>query len=184
MPNLETNLTKPGNIPSVLGGYLWSDNANGKLFLYGGEYPEGTPADSFALWMYDTWHDNWTSIQADNSIHRSSFGAGTTIEHLGKGYYLGGWQSTQNNVDWSGPRKASNSLLVYDMVQNQWRNQSGPTDGLGRAEGVMNYIPAGDGGMLIYFGGVHLPGGVEKDFRAVRFTITVKLGHVKSMCVF
>lgn len=167
---MHTNLTKPGNIPSVQGGYLWSDNANGKLYLYGGEYPEGTPADSFALWMYDTWYNNWTSIQADSTIQRSSFGAGTTVEHLGKGYYFGGWQSERNLIDWEGPRKAMSSLLVYDMVQNQWRNQSGPPDGMARAEGVMNYLPAGDGGMLVYFGGVHLPGGKEDAFIPVCLT--------------
>ncbi|RPA80742.1 hypothetical protein BJ508DRAFT_362404 [Ascobolus immersus RN42] len=165
MPTMYTNLSKPGNVPSVQGGTLWPDEANGKLYLYGGEYPEGTPADSFALWEYDTWYNNWTSIEADNSVHRASFGAGTTIEHLGKAFYLGGWQSERNVMDWEGPRRAMDTMLVYDMVQNQWRNQSGPKDGVARAEGVLSYIPAGDRGMLVYFGGVHVPGGNEKNSR-------------------
>ena len=49
-------------------------------------------------------------------------------------------------------------MLVYDMLENSFRNQSGPDD-IRRAEGVMLYLPVGDSGLLIYFGGVQLPYG-------------------------
>lgn len=39
------------------------------------------------------------------------------------------------------------------MIKNTWTNTTGP-DSIGRAEGVMLYIPASDGGMLLYLGGV------------------------------
>lgn len=37
------------------------------------------------------------------------------------------------------------------MEKRSWANR---TDGLPQAEGALQYIPAGDRGMLIYFGGV------------------------------
>ncbi|KAL6411742.1 hypothetical protein AUP68_04116 [Ilyonectria robusta] len=39
------------------------------------------------------------------------------------------------------------------MDSNSWTNTTAP-DEVGRAEGVMVYIPAGNNGMLIYFGGI------------------------------
>jgi hypothetical protein len=44
------------------------------------------------------------------------------------------------------------------MDGNTWTNLTGP-DSIGRAEGVMTFIPASDGGMLVYFGGVQDPYG-------------------------
>ncbi|KAJ4152149.1 hypothetical protein NW765_017658 [Fusarium oxysporum] len=39
------------------------------------------------------------------------------------------------------------------MDSNSWTNTTEP-DEVGRAEGVMVYIHAGDGGMIVYFGGI------------------------------
>ncbi|KAJ6194068.1 hypothetical protein J3E72DRAFT_378740 [Bipolaris maydis] len=47
-------------------------------------------------------------------------------------------------------------MLVYDMLANSFKNQSGP-DIIPRAEGVMIYLPAGDSGLLVYFGGIQFP---------------------------
>ena len=58
-------------------------------------------------------------------------------------------------------RTALSNMLVYDMVQNKFRNQTGP-DNIPRAEGVMNYIPVGDAGLLVYFGGVQVVNGSVK----------------------
>lgn len=49
-------------------------------------------------------------------------------------------------------------MVVYDMLANSFKNQSGP-DTIPRAEGVMLYLPVGDGGFLVYFGGVQYPYG-------------------------
>ncbi|KAJ3959052.1 hypothetical protein N0V92_004341 [Colletotrichum tropicale] len=43
-------------------------------------------------------------------------------------------------------------LIKYDMDKNSWNSVAGP-DNVGRAEGVMVFIPIGDAGMLVYFGG-------------------------------
>ncbi|KAK8115068.1 hypothetical protein PG999_007137 [Apiospora kogelbergensis] len=44
------------------------------------------------------------------------------------------------------------------MDTNEWKNITGPKDGLRRAEGAMVYLPVSDGGMLVYFGGIQDPG--------------------------
>ncbi len=53
MPPLINNLTKGDEVPSVINGALFADNANGFLYLYGGEAPEGTTPDPFNLWRYE-----------------------------------------------------------------------------------------------------------------------------------
>ncbi|KAF8535116.1 hypothetical protein BDD12DRAFT_894032 [Trichophaea hybrida] len=156
MPLLDYNLSKPSEVPSVIGGILWADATNGRLFQYGGEFPDpAVPEDQFQLWSYDVYGNNWTTEKLqDQSITRVSFGAGTTVEHLGMGYYLGGYQSQRSNINWQGAKKASNRMIEYDMVQNKWNNRTGPNDLKGRAEGVLFYTPYGDNGMLVAFGGV------------------------------
>ena len=44
------------------------------------------------------------------------------------------------------------------MLGNVLTNNTGP-DSIPRAEGSMLYLPVGDGGFLVYFGGVQLPYG-------------------------
>jgi len=157
MPVLMTGLGKPPEVPSLIGGILWADQANGRLFQYGGEWPEPSVPDArFSMWTYDTYNDTWATRDADRDITRVSFGAGTSVEWTGKGYYLGGWMNERSDINWHGPRKASNKMIEYDFVRNTWQNSTGPVDKAGRAEGVMFYIPAGDQGMLAHFGGVRI----------------------------
>lgn len=47
-------------------------------------------------------------------------------------------------------------MLIYDMLDHKFTNQSGPDD-TPRAEGVMLYVPAGDAGLMVYFGGIQMP---------------------------
>ncbi|PTD01214.1 hypothetical protein FCULG_00012689 [Fusarium culmorum] len=85
-------------------------------------------------------------------VQAASFGAGVSIPSRGEAYYYGGWLSNSSIKGWSGPPKASSGLIKYEMDANSWSNLTGP-DGTGRAEGAMVFIPVGDGGMLVYFGG-------------------------------
>jgi hypothetical protein len=156
MPQLHANLTKNSTIPSVSGGILWADDVNKVFYLYGGEF-QNTPQD-FTFWQYDTILDRW-NLTDDNTlagITRVSYGAGTSISELGFGFYLGGWVNSQNVPEWSGAPLATSNLIKYDMNANAWTNNTGP-DSTGRAEGVMVYLPASDGGLLVYFGGIMDP---------------------------
>ena len=49
-------------------------------------------------------------------------------------------------------------MLIFDMLGNVLTNNTGP-DSIPRAEGSMLYLPVGDGGFLVYFGGVQQPYG-------------------------
>ena len=171
MPVLVTNLSKPTSVPSVIGGVLWADQANGRLFQYGGEWPgsDSLPEERLQLWSYDVYANSWAPRSVTRDVTRLSFGAGTVVESLGRGFYLGGWASARSDADWTGPRAASNKLLEYDMVLDQWKNSTGPEDRRGRAEGALFYVPYGDGGMLVHFGGVRTdgtPGAEEEPVRA------------------
>ena len=160
MPQEYNNLSKPNSVPSVTGGILWPDTINKLLYLYGGEFPSPASPQPFTTWIYDIIYNTWNKTTADptqSSIQRASYGAGITLQDRAVGYYYGGWLSNHSVPNWgSAPRLALSSFLQYDLLQNTWTNSSGP-DAVGRAEGVMVYIPASDRGMLVYFGGVQIP---------------------------
>ncbi|KAI1071762.1 hypothetical protein LB507_004924 [Fusarium sp. FIESC RH6] len=152
MPTFHTGLSKNATIPNVEGGILWEDSVNKRLYLYGGEY-EDTPSDPFTLYSYDILYDEWHSEGSPpRSVQAVSYGAGVSIPSRGEAYYYGGWLSDKSISDWSGDRMASSGLIKYEMDSNEWSNMTGPDD-VGRAEGAMVFIPIGDSGMLVYFGG-------------------------------
>ncbi len=158
MPQLYANLSKNSSIPDVSGGALWEDNVNKMFYLFGGEYYLEPPSSTLTLYAYDVINDYWISVGAPQgaSIDGVSFGAGVAVSDRGEGYYYGGWLSNNTVSGWTGPPAATSGLIRYDMDTNTWTNGTGP-DSTPRAEGVMVYIPAGDGGMLVYLGGVRDP---------------------------
>ncbi|KAK4237907.1 autophagy-related protein 3 [Achaetomium macrosporum] len=160
MPQLYANLTKNSTIPSVSGGTLWADNVNKRFYLFGGEHYQQPPSAQFTLWSYDAIYDSWESFgsPAQDDIAAVSWGAGVSVPETGEGYYYGGWKSNNTVPGWRGPPLAVSDLVKYNMDANSWSIATGP-DSLGRAEGAMVFIPVGDGGMLVYFGGVQDPHG-------------------------
>jgi len=84
-------------------------------------------------------------------------GAGVAVEDKAVGYYYGGWL-TNASVPGYSSRTPLTNMLTYDMLGNRFSNQSGPDD-TPRAEGAMVYLPAGDRGLLVYFGGIQFPYG-------------------------
>ena len=158
MPDQYANLSKPGNIPSLSGGYIWADSTNKCFYQFGGEYPQGLSPTDFSMWTYDILLNQWNSTDTtgDKNIQRVSFGAGAQVDQLGLGFYFGGWLSNQTTVGWKGPPMATTGLVQFDMTTGELKNMTGP-DNLGRAEGQLIYLPVSDGGILIYFGGIEDP---------------------------
>jgi hypothetical protein len=157
MPKQYANLTKNSSVPNVIGGVLWADEVNKCFYLYGGEFQAAPP--EFSFWAYDTILDQWneTTYEGnDDSIQRVSFGAGTQIQELGRGYYFGGYQNNHTSPNWAGSTVSTSNLIIYDFNEGSLRNNTGP-DSVGRAEGTLHYLPASDGGLLVYFGGIEDP---------------------------
>jgi len=154
MPPLYATLAKNATIPNVNGGILWPDSVNKRLYLYGGEVV-GTRPSSFVLYSYDILYNQWVSFGPPGgaqTINAVSYGAGVSIPARGEAYYYGGWQSNASIPGWTGPPLATNRMVKYVMDTNSWSNITGP-DEVRRAEGVMVFVPIGDAGMLVYFGG-------------------------------
>ncbi|KAK4662256.1 uncharacterized protein QC763_701240 [Podospora pseudopauciseta] len=154
MPTLHANLSKNATVPSVMGGKLWEDSVNKRLYLYGGETYQAPPTN-FLLYAYDILKDKWDSFGPPTgtaAIIPTSFGAGVSIAARGEAYYYGGFHNNGSVPGWTGPPRASNRLIKYDMDSNAWSNVTGPDD-VRRAEGEMVFLPVGDAGMLVYFGG-------------------------------
>ncbi|KAH6624849.1 hypothetical protein B0J18DRAFT_397906 [Chaetomium sp. MPI-SDFR-AT-0129] len=160
MPQLYANLTKNSTIPTVHGGTLWADDINKRFYLFAGEYYQQPPTPQFSLWSFDTIYNTWESFgsPAEDGVAAVSYGAGVSVSEIGEGFYYGGWKSNNTVPGWSGPPKAVSALVRYNMDSNTWSTDNGP-DSVGRAEGSMVFIPIGDGGMLVYFGGVQDPHG-------------------------
>ncbi|CAO2658822.1 Nn.00g065450.m01.CDS01 [Neocucurbitaria sp. VM-36] len=159
MPAQYANLSKPANVPSVSGGYLWADETNKCFYQFGGEYTAGNSPTDFSLWTYDVLLNQWNSTDYTSSerlLQRLSFGAGTQVESLGRGYYFGGWMNNRTTPTWTGPEIATSHLVEFDFTEGIIKNITGPDD-IGRAEGQLIFLPASDKGVLIYFGGIEDP---------------------------
>jgi hypothetical protein len=106
-------------------------------------------------------------------------GAGATAQDKGRGYYYGGWLSSRSVPGYQSSTPLKN-MLVYDMVTNSFRNQTGPDD-TPRAEGVMLYLPVGDGGILVYFGGIQFPYGNETAAAVSLYSVQYSLKMLTSI---
>ncbi|KAK3340756.1 hypothetical protein B0H65DRAFT_529606 [Neurospora tetraspora] len=163
-PLLSTSPPKNSSVPSVHGAALWADQLNKRLYLFGGEPPPSLPASNYylpSLWSFDAVSEGWELAAPKNNpnqvkIDGVSYGAGVSVEERGEGYYFGGWISDGSTGNSTGV--ASGALVKFDFDEGQWSVNEGPDqDGnvkIGRAEGATVFIPIGDGGMLVYFGGV------------------------------
>ncbi|KAH8730040.1 hypothetical protein GQ44DRAFT_816576 [Phaeosphaeriaceae sp. PMI808] len=151
-----SNSSKPANIPSVSGGYLWADEANKCFYQFGGEYSEGTSPKDFSMYTYDVILNQWNDtkyLSSERLWQRPSYGAGAQVESRGLGFYYGGWLSNRSTPGWKGPQMAQSSIIQFNFTTGNLRNSSHP-DNIGRAEGQMVYLPVSDNGVLVYFGGI------------------------------
>ena len=146
-------------MPSVSGGVLWPDQANKLFYLFGGEYPNvdelrTRDTQGFTLWFYDTIYNTWNRSASDASQARikwPAYGAGAVTDE-GVAYWYGGYLTENSDSSYRGSDFMMNNLISYDMNTRRWNNNT--WDQTRRAEGSLHYIPASEGGMLVYFGGV------------------------------
>ncbi|KAM0436811.1 hypothetical protein ACHAPT_002523 [Fusarium lateritium] len=159
MPQPYANLSKNSTIPEISGGIFWADDVNKYIYQFGGEFHEETPWE-FSLYSYDIINNVWQNLGSPraNDIIGLSYGAGVSIPSRGEAYYYGGWMNNATVPDWGdAPDVPTSYLLRYEMDTETWTNSTGPDD-TGRAEGAMVYVPVGDAGMLVYFGGIRATG--------------------------
>jgi hypothetical protein len=135
---------------------VWRVQVNMCFYQFGGEYLPGQSPAEFSLWTYDVILNQWNSTSYTSNapnLQRVSFGAGTSIQGLGLGFYYGGWLNERTTPGWNSHPIATSNLIQFDFNKGILRNNSGP-DSIGRAEGQMVHLPISDSGALIYFGGV------------------------------
>jgi hypothetical protein len=155
-PGQHNNLSKPASVPSLSGGYLWADEANKCFYQFGGAFPVGQSPKDFGMWTYDVILNQWNITDyktSDNNWQRPAYGAGTQVESRGLGFYYGGWLNNRTTPGWQGPPVASSSIVTFNFTTGNLRKRD-HTDGVGRAEGQMVFLPVSDNGLLVYFGGI------------------------------
>lgn len=84
-------------------------------------------------------------------INWPAYGAGAVTDE-GVAYWYGGYLTESSDSSYRGDDFTLNNLISYDMKTKRWSNNT--WDQTRRAEGTLQYIPASEGGMLVYFGGV------------------------------
>jgi hypothetical protein len=156
-PNLNISLSKdPNMIPTVHGGVLWGDSVNKRFFVFGGEDTAGFASNDFHLLSYDILYDKWDDfgrMEMASPPNISAYGAGVGVSETGQGFYYGGWISNASMRGWPQGRTMSSGFYKYEYDSNTTTIANAP-DELPRAEGALLWIPAGDTGLLVYFGGV------------------------------
>jgi hypothetical protein len=158
-PNLNISLTKDNHIPTVHGGVLWGDSVNKRFFVFGGEDTGGVASADFHLHSYDILNDKWDDFgPPTQQTKTASYGAGVGVSETGQGYYYGGWISNASIRGWTQARTMSSSFYKYEYDRNTMTEKA-PPDSYPRAEGAMVWIPAGDTGIVVYFGGLVSPYG-------------------------
>jgi hypothetical protein len=109
------------------------------------------------LFSYDILYDKWDDLGSPNipvPPKIASYGAGVGVSETGQGYFYGGWIKNTSMRGWTSPPTMSSNLYKFDYDANQLKLMNAP-DKLGRAEGAMVWIPAGDNpGLLVYLGGL------------------------------
>ena len=143
-------------IPTVHGGVLWGDSINKRFFVFGGEDTGGFASVEFHLLSYDILYNKWDDFGRPDIPTQpkiSSYGAGVGVSEIGQGYYYGGWISNASMQGWARPRTMSSDFYKYEYDTNM-TSTANPPDVFPRAEGALLWIPAGDTGMLVYFGGI------------------------------
>jgi hypothetical protein len=172
----DANWQQSRDVPTVSGGVLWPDQINKVFYLYSGEYSNGSVKDfTNGLWFFDTIYNKWDRALSDGSQTRISwpaFGASAVTDE-GFAWYYGGYLSSKTVPGWAGRPLMLNSLVSYDMNKRSWTNN---TSEVRRAEGTLQYITAGNRGMLIYFGGLETsPTGIVSYVSALLLILIEKL---------
>lgn len=117
-------------------------------------------AQNFHVFSYDILYDKWDDLGPPTTsapLNIASFGAGVGVSETGQGYYYGGWISNTSMYGWNQGRTMSSDFYRYEYDTNKFTPVNSPADNLPRAEGVMVWIPSGDTGLLVYFGGIVSP---------------------------
>ena len=138
---------------------MWPDTVNKVFYQYGREYPNNTARAFGSLWSYDTIYNTWNQSagpDAQSAISWPAFGAGATTDQ-GIGYYYGGYLSAKTISPWNGDPVMLKDMVSYNMTERTWSKRS--YQATPRAEGTLQYITAGERGMLVYFGGVEMVNG-------------------------
>jgi hypothetical protein len=145
-------LTKNRTETFVAGGALWVDPVDKYLYSFGGEGTSTKTPVVEGLETYDIIYNKWNRTKIPWHMHRVSWSASTTAIERGEGYQVGGWVNNRTTPGFQGEQMTA-GLVKYDMCKNAFSNVTGP-DANGRSEGSLVFIPAGDAGMLVYFGGL------------------------------
>lgn len=167
-----TSTNHPYDIPALAAGvaFVPSDASDTKFYTFAGNYPSANvsaisytpPPQNFdqvgLLWSYDTRSGLWATEYGAGIVTGLQGGSSATNPFLNEGYYLGGIQDNWVIKDSGGFFVEGMVVLNMNRTDQSWRNESVP--GLSTFGAFMEYIPVGDQGALVAFGGQGYQAGI------------------------
>lgn len=138
------------------------------FFAFAGNYPSNNesaisyvPPPSHVdevglLWSFNVDSGLWTKEKSAGFVTGIQGGSSATNSFLNEGYYLGGMQDSW--VLENAPDVFFEGMMVLNMTEVRWTNETVP--GGSTLGGFMEYLPIGEKGALVVFGGRNWPEGV------------------------
>jgi len=157
---------KPDTVPSLALGAGFASTR--KFFRFGGYYPmnnmsarhlETSPehTDEVGLtWSYDALSEVWAREPNAGILTGLAAGASATNPFTNEAYFLGGSQDS-----WTlqgSPDFYVDGMVALNMTDASWRNDTVPGPAI--SGGFLEYLPIGEKGALVSFGGMSFPEGV------------------------
>ncbi|KAK3349547.1 hypothetical protein B0T25DRAFT_548391 [Lasiosphaeria hispida] len=161
-----TSRSKPDTVPSLSLGAGFASTR--KFFRFGGYYPmnnvsarhlETSPGhtDEVGLtWSYDALSEVWAREPNAGILTGLAAGASATNPFTNEAYFLGGGQDSW--VLQGSPDFYVDGMVSLNMTDASWRNDTVPGPAI--SGGFLEYLPIGEKGALVSFGGMGFPEGV------------------------
>ena len=110
-------------------------------------------------WSYDVVSEVWTREQNADILTGLAAGAAATNPFTNEAYFLGGGQDSW--ILEGSPDFYVDGMVTLNMSDASWTN--GTVPGPAISGGFMEYLPIGEKGILVVFGGMMFPEGVATE---------------------
>jgi len=155
---------KPSQIPSLISGTAFVPTQSSKFYIFGGVYKRDNltssrfqppPSVGGELFSYSKDTGEWTQEKTVGyQPQQVALGLWADNNDANVSYFLGGLTNDETTSRLSSiahDRLAVNGLLTLNFTDMSWKNESVAGDPTIR--GFMHYIPLGEKGILVKFGG-------------------------------
>ncbi|KAL2833737.1 hypothetical protein BDW59DRAFT_138116 [Aspergillus cavernicola] len=139
------------DVPKLKDQALWSNRDNTTLFSYGGRGASDTSPDD-GVWTYNITDGSWQVQQTSVKPVRLLSGAYVDVPEIQSAYWLGGYQDSDTSPSITDDTKNyATGMIQFNTTSEEFTQLRAPFTPV--EEGALVYIPIGELGILVFFGG-------------------------------